>query len=81
MKLKSTSFSSKNFSLGFENAMVVDCEGRSGSLAILWKRDVDFSLLQFSNHHNHGENFATVEGELNHRKWRVTWVYGQPYTS
>lgn len=53
-KVTSNYFTSKKFSLGFDNAFVVDCVWRSGVLAILWKKDIDFTLLQFSNHHIHG---------------------------
>ena len=34
--------------LGFEGMVNVDCAGRSGGLAFLWKKADEFSLLGFS---------------------------------
>lgn len=81
MKVTSTYLYSKINLLGFDNAIAIDCNERSGSLAILWKSEVDFSLLQFSNHHIHGKIFVGVEGELSYRKWHLIRVYGHPDTS
>lgn len=33
----------------------MDCEGQSGGLAMLWKQDVEFTVLQYSKSHIHGE--------------------------
>lgn len=44
-------FSLNKFKLGFQNAIVFYCEGKSGGLlAILWKEDVCFEILNFSMH-------------------------------
>ena len=37
-------------SLGYNGCFSVDCDGRSGGLAFLWKNS-QFSLLSFSSHH------------------------------
>lgn len=56
-------FSLNKFKLGFQNAIVVDCEGKSGGLAILWKKDVCFEVLNFSMHHIHSRiSIASIEG-------------------
>lgn len=38
MKVRLAYFSFKKFSLGFENALAVVCEGQSSGLTILWKQ-------------------------------------------
>lgn len=81
MKVTSNYFTSKKFSLGFDNAFVVDCVWRSGVLAILWKKDIDFTLLQFSNNHIHGVISVGMNGESCHDLWQITGVYGQPESS
>lgn len=58
----------------------VDCDGRSGGLPILWKSNVDFTLLQYSNHHIHGVVFVGVEGEHCHSRWHLTRLYGHSDT-
>lgn len=45
------------------------------------ENEVDFSLLQFSNHHIHGEISMGIEGDLCYKIWRLTKVYGHPDTS
>lgn len=71
----------KIFFIGFDNAIAVDCVGRSGGLAVLRKRVVSFSLLQFSTHHIHGEILVRVEGESSYKKCYVTTIYGNPEAS
>lgn len=33
---------------------MVNCEGKSGGLAVLWSDDIEFEVLHYSNHHIHG---------------------------
>lgn len=80
-KVTSNFFSSKKFLLGFENAFAIDFVGRSGGLAVLWKGEIDFTLLQFSSHHIHGKITMGKEGKPNHSKWNITGVYRHPDTS
>lgn len=50
-----TSFFSVNkFKLGFHNTFVVDCVGKGGGLAMLWKENVCFKVLNFSVNYIHG---------------------------
>lgn len=41
------------FRLGFERCLGVDCEGKGGGPALLWKKDVDITILKFSKYHIH----------------------------
>lgn len=41
------------FRLGLERCLGVDCEGKGGGLALLWKKDVDITILKFSKYHIH----------------------------
>lgn len=34
--------------------LVVDSIGKSGGLVVLWKEDVNFEVINYSSHHNHG---------------------------
>lgn len=40
--------------LGFYGYVSVDCEGKSGRLALLWVRDFEFQLISFSSSHIDG---------------------------
>ncbi|XP_074265989.1 uncharacterized protein LOC141588446 [Silene latifolia] len=50
----------------------VDCLGRSGGLAFLWKKDIDCTFVSASVHHMD----FTIKEE--NREWRVTGFYGWP---
>ncbi|XP_074318255.1 uncharacterized protein LOC141655056 [Silene latifolia] len=50
----------------------VDCMGRSGGLAFLWKKDIDCNFVSASVHHM---DFTIKE---DNREWRVTGFYGWP---
>lgn len=42
------------FILGFNGYLMVDCEGRSGGLVLLWKNTINMHILQYSKFHIHG---------------------------
>lgn len=63
------------FRLGFECCLVVDCERRSGGIALLWKKDILLSILNFSKYHIH----ASVKGNAaKNKEWILTGIYGNP---
>ncbi|XP_074293887.1 uncharacterized protein LOC141621071 [Silene latifolia] len=53
----------------------VDSVGRSGGLAMLWKKEIDCTFMSASNHHM---DFR-VKGEEG--EWRITGFYGWPVTA
>ncbi|XP_057443227.1 uncharacterized protein LOC130735144 [Lotus japonicus] len=63
---------------GLANIISVSCDGdgsrRAGGLALLWKNDVDISLLSMSN--NHIDFIVTLSNDS--LSWRATSVYGYP---
>lgn len=56
------------------HGVVVDKVGLSGGLALLWRKDVDISLMSFS--HNHIDMVVVLPRET--FKWRFTGFYGFP---
>lgn len=63
----------ENFYLAVSFCLVVNCNGRSGWLAIFWKNDVQFEVLEFLNMVIHG---CFSVGPSNPSKWFFTEVYG-----
>uniref|UniRef100_A0A803NSB0 Reverse transcriptase domain-containing protein n=1 Tax=Cannabis sativa TaxID=3483 RepID=A0A803NSB0_CANSA len=59
--------------LGYEGVFIVEAQGRSGGLALLWKNEKDGKIIGFSQ--NHIDFMVEVEGSP---KWRLTGVYGEP---
>ena len=57
--------------LGFEGMVNVDCAGRAGGLAFLWKKADEFSLLGFSQNHI---DMAVLENKT--PQWKITGFYG-----
>ncbi|XP_060965523.1 uncharacterized protein LOC133034453 [Cannabis sativa] len=62
--------------LGFEGCFVVEYQGRSGGLAMLWKNQEKVSVDTFSE--NHIDCKVSFEGQ---REFRFTGVYGEPNRS
>lgn len=59
--------------LGFEGCFVVDKQGRSGGLALLWRKN---SLCEVQNY---SQNFInTIVREDSQQEWRLTGFYGIP---
>lgn len=75
-KVKASYFSAKKFMFGYSNGLRVGCEGKSGGLAVMWKEDINFEILQFLSHHIHGTITSRTEGGTSLSKWSVTGVYG-----
>lgn len=46
---------SRHFSFGFHNRLVVDNDVRSRRLAMFWKEEVNFEVIQYFKHHIHGK--------------------------
>lgn len=53
-KVRDSFIFSKKVYFDFHNGLAADSVGKSGGLAILWNKDIDFEVKQFSNHHIHG---------------------------
>lgn len=55
------------------NMIVRDCEGKSGGLALFWKKEVNLELLNYSKNH--------IDAKIVEKdgfKWRFTGIYGEP---
>lgn len=75
-KLNYRDFKKMNYRLKFDQGLGVECEGKSGRLALLWKEEIGLSIHSFSKHHIH----ATIKTYLN-QHWCLTGVYGHPKAS
>ena len=62
--------------LGFANGLLMPSRGRSGGLALLWKREVNLNIKSFSNFHID----AIVTEVSSSLEWRITGFYGHPQT-
>ncbi|KAL5720793.1 hypothetical protein ACHQM5_013428 [Ranunculus cassubicifolius] len=65
--------------LKWENMIVVNAEGRSGGLAILWKAGVDIQILHSTKNHitsKFTEPQNPMSTTINY--WYFTFVYGHP---
>ncbi|KAK1366218.1 hypothetical protein POM88_041779 [Heracleum sosnowskyi] len=62
--------------LGFKGMIVVEAQGRSGGLALLWKETNQVKLISLLKHH------IDVEVNINGMQtWRLTGFYGEPKRS
>ena len=57
--------------------LVVDCIGKSGGLALLWKDDMGVEIQNYSSRHIHAKILSTPNGG----KWNLTGFYGHPNAS
>ncbi|XP_040987679.1 uncharacterized protein LOC121235397 [Juglans microcarpa x Juglans regia] len=74
-KLHARAAEKLKFRLGFENCLAVSSEGRSGGLALYWKKQVKVVIKNYSKSHIHASiHDAIEEGET----WFLTGIYGQP---
>ncbi|XP_042983151.1 uncharacterized protein LOC122312574 [Carya illinoinensis] len=73
-RLKAREFEVCKFRLGFSNCLAVDCHGRKGGITLLWGRDVQLSVLNYSHCHID----ATVDSVSRYGVWFLTGVYGYP---
>lgn len=60
-KVRASLFSSQKFNVSFANRIMADFVGRSGGLAFLWKKDLDFNVVIYSPYHIHGEMWTLGE--------------------
>lgn len=75
-KVKTFFLTTKKFYFGYRNCLRVDCEGKSGGLAVLWKEDVDLQILHYSHHHIHRVITMQPKGDRLCLKWSLIGVYG-----
>ncbi|PUZ46701.1 hypothetical protein GQ55_7G103600 [Panicum hallii var. hallii] len=68
-------FLSRRWRLGMTNLVVKNCEGQSGGLAILWKKEINFHLRAVSRLYLDGD-VTEQDGFV----WRFTSFYGEPRT-
>ncbi|CAA0817977.1 Unknown protein [Striga hermonthica] len=59
--------------LNFGGNFVVDCQGKSGGLMLLWSDNWEVEIISYSAAHIH----AHIK-DHNNKCWRFTGVYGQP---
>ena len=53
---------------------VKDCEGRSGGLAMFWKKDVKLCVSPVKTRYHIEAEITEVDGFI----WRLTGIYGEP---
>jgi exonuclease III len=63
---------------GYQKVFAVNCVGRGGGLALLWKNDVVVDLKSYSR--SHIDVWITETGDGN-RQWRFPGFYGDPSRS
>jgi exonuclease III len=56
------------FKLGMDNLFGVDSVGKSGGLCLLWKKEVDVKIQNYSRRHINAEVISEVGGE----GWKLT---------
>lgn len=62
-----------SFAASFQGMIVMEAEGRSGGLALLWQFSDQVKLLSLSK--NHIDKEVTIDGM---RPWRLTGFYVEP---
>uniref|UniRef100_A0ACD5ZUT1 Uncharacterized protein n=1 Tax=Avena sativa TaxID=4498 RepID=A0ACD5ZUT1_AVESA len=62
------------WSLGFANGAYVGSRGRSGGLALLWRREVNVEIHPYSQYHM--DAIIKEDG----KEWRFSGIYGEPHT-
>lgn len=73
-KLRSNKMVEIKLKAGLKNIFVVDCEGRSGGLALLWGAEVDLKIVNYSRRHIHTKITSHELGTL----WKFTDFYRHP---
>lgn len=63
--------------LGFPNMLVVDCMGKSGGLALLWKENINVGIQNYSCRYINAKVF--INSALGW--WKLTGFYCQPKAS
>ncbi|XP_030929385.1 uncharacterized protein LOC115955407 [Quercus lobata] len=72
-KLRMQSMERKKMSIGFTNGLVIPSHGRSGGLALLWRKEINVDVQSFSDRH-----IDAIVTEDRGFKWRITGFYGNP---
>jgi hypothetical protein len=75
MKMVSHKAENLRFSLGFENAYNVSCEGLSGGLVLMWRKGT--IIRRKSSNTAHIDVWISNE-ETGVKEWRFSGFYGQP---
>lgn len=66
------------YMLDFINYLAVDCDGRRGVIALLWKNNINLSVLsQFKFH----IDALIKDDDISKKEWYLTGVYGHPDTT
>ena len=72
-KLKKSSMEKRKKNVGFINGLIVPSVGRSGGLALLWRKDITVDIQSYSDRH-----IDAIVTEGSGFKWRITGFYGNP---
>jgi hypothetical protein len=59
--------------MGFQNMLVVDCVGKSGGLALMWKEELEVEIQNYSQRY-----INAVVKPVNKMPWTFTGFYGHP---
>ncbi|XP_060960190.1 uncharacterized protein LOC115703873 [Cannabis sativa] len=59
--------------IGFEGALAVDCQGKSGGVALLWRDEEDVQVLEYGVSYI----YVVICG-YDRGHWRMTGMYGEP---
>ncbi|XP_075660563.1 uncharacterized protein LOC142630448 [Castanea sativa] len=63
----------KKMNVGFANGLIIPSYGRSGGLALLWKKEIKVDVQSYSERH-----VDAIIFEDSGFKWRITGFYGNP---
>ena len=72
-KLKKNSMDKKEGNVGFINGLVIPSHGRSGGLALLWRKDISADVQSYLDRH-----IDAIVTESSGFKWRIIGFYGNP---
>lgn len=76
--MKSRKMEQWKLRLGFECCLAVECEGRSGGLALLWKKEILMTIKFFTKFHI--DALLKEEG-VPDNEWHLTSIYGHLETT
>jgi hypothetical protein len=73
-KKRSKEMDKLKWSLGFTHGVAVECNGRSGGLALWWRDGVEVSVRPWCQYY--------IDAGISHNgmKWRFSGIYGEPRT-
>jgi exonuclease III len=72
-KLRNNKMEKVRTQLGFDNMFVVECVGRSGGLAMLWRAEAEVEIQNFSHRHI---NAIVRPNSFGFSPWKITGFYG-----